>query len=283
MTKYHVDDTVARQKARLVVKGLTQVYGADYDETYVSVCSYVTLTVFLSIVAALDLHLMQLDLKNALLKSKLDRVLYMDQPSYNNNDTNCVCKLPKSLYSLKQSPLLRCSTLDAVLNGASWSKSLINEAPYFKVGDDGVSCWVLDYINDLLAARSSLAMMKELSELLHNAFEQHKISPVEKYLGLEIVRGRPAWKLWLHQQSYVNKLLRHFIDEELSGQRLKTPVFVNAYADMMFGEEDFNARDEDEYRQKFGSLQVAATTTRPDIAFACNELGSDLTTQGNQH
>ncbi|CAI7770038.1 unnamed protein product [Closterium sp. NIES-54] len=35
MTKYHIDDTVAREKARLVMKGFTQVYGTDYDETYV--------------------------------------------------------------------------------------------------------------------------------------------------------------------------------------------------------------------------------------------------------
>ncbi|CAI7927173.1 unnamed protein product [Closterium sp. NIES-54] len=77
MTKYHVDDTVAREKARLVVKGFTQVYGADYDKPYAPVGSYVTLRIFFSIVAVLDLHLMQLNMKNVFLQSKLDRVLYM--------------------------------------------------------------------------------------------------------------------------------------------------------------------------------------------------------------
>ncbi|CAI7841309.1 unnamed protein product [Closterium sp. NIES-54] len=64
MTKYHIDDTVAREKARLVVKGFTQVYGADYDETYTPFRSYIALRIFLSIVAVLDLHLIQLDMKN---------------------------------------------------------------------------------------------------------------------------------------------------------------------------------------------------------------------------
>ncbi|CAI7848996.1 unnamed protein product [Closterium sp. NIES-54] len=51
------------------------VYGTDYDKTVAQVGSYVTLRIFLSIVAVLDLNLMQLDMKNAFLQSKLDRVL----------------------------------------------------------------------------------------------------------------------------------------------------------------------------------------------------------------
>ncbi|CAI7786144.1 unnamed protein product [Closterium sp. NIES-54] len=36
-TKYRIDDTIERKKARLVVKGFTQVYVANYDDTYSSV------------------------------------------------------------------------------------------------------------------------------------------------------------------------------------------------------------------------------------------------------
>ncbi|CAI7871864.1 unnamed protein product [Closterium sp. NIES-53] len=89
-TKYRIEDTVERKKARLVVKGFTQVCGAcgaDYNKTYASVSSYVTLRIFLSIVAVLDLILMQLDMKNAFLQSKLDKVLYMYQPDYFDDGT----------------------------------------------------------------------------------------------------------------------------------------------------------------------------------------------------
>ncbi|CAI5482202.1 unnamed protein product [Closterium sp. Yama58-4] len=131
-TKYHIDDTVEREKARLVVKGFTQVYGADYDETYAPVSSYITLRIFLSIVAVLDLNLMQLDMKNAFLQSKLDWVLYMYQPDYFNDGSGRVCKLLKSLYGLKQSPLLWYLALNDVLVGAGWKKS--------QVDDDKVTC-----------------------------------------------------------------------------------------------------------------------------------------------
>ncbi|CAI7826446.1 unnamed protein product [Closterium sp. NIES-54] len=241
-TTYRIDDTVEREKARLVVKGFTQVCGADYDKTYSPVSSYVTLRIFLSIVAVLDLNLMQLDMKNAFLQSKLDRVLYMYQPDHFDDGTGRV-----------------------------------DEVLYFKVSDDGVTCWVLVYVDDLLAASSSPAMLKELKGLLEAAFELREISPVVKYLGLEIVRNRPARKLWLHQQGYADKLRRRFIDEEQGGRVPKTPVSVDAYAELTFDDEDAQERGEVEYRQKVDSLQFAATTTRPDIAFACSKLGSGLT------
>ncbi|CAI6006518.1 unnamed protein product [Closterium sp. NIES-64] len=247
--KYHIDDTVEREKARLVVKGFTQVYGADYDEMFAPVSSYGTLRIFLSIVAVLSLNLMQLDMKNAFLQSKLDRVLYMSQPDYFNDGTG---------------------------------RSHVDEALYFKVGEGGVAYWVLVYVDDLLAASSSAAMLKELKELLEAAFKLREISTVQKYLGLEIVRNRSAGKLWLHQQGYADKLRRRFINKEQIGRTPKTPVSVDAYAELTFDDEEVQERQE-EYRQKVGSLQFAATTTRPDIAFAYSKLGSGLTVRSDQH
>ncbi|CAI7922439.1 unnamed protein product [Closterium sp. NIES-54] len=145
-TKYHINDTIECEKARLIMKGFTQVYGANYDETYAPVSSYVTLRIFLSIVAFLDLNLMHLDMKNASLQSKLDWVLYMYQPGYFNDGTSRVCKLLKSLYRLKHSPMLWYRALDGELLGAGWKKSQVNTVLYFKVGDDKVTCWVLVYV-----------------------------------------------------------------------------------------------------------------------------------------
>ncbi|CAI5459158.1 unnamed protein product [Closterium sp. Yama58-4] len=202
---------------------------------------------------------------------------------YFNNWTGRVCKLLKSLYGLKQSPLQWNRAHDAVLMGAGWKKSQVDEALYFKVGDDGVACWVLVYVDDLLAASSSAAMLKELKELLEAAFKLREISPMEKYLGLEIVRDRSVRKLSLHHQGYADKLRRRFIDEEQTRRTPKTPVSVDAYAELTFDDEEAQERQEEEYRQKVGSLQFAVTTTRPDIAFTCSKLGSGLTVRSDQH
>ncbi|CAI7925626.1 unnamed protein product [Closterium sp. NIES-53] len=244
-TKYHVDDTVEWEKARLVVKGFTKVYGADYDKTFAPVGSYITLRIFLSIAAVLNLNLMQLDMKNAFLQSKLDQVLYMSQPDYFNDGTGRVCKLLKSLYGLKQSPLLWYLELNDVLVGAGLKKSQVDEALYFKVGKDGVACWVLVYVDDLLAASSSTEMLKELKELLESAFELREISPALHRRGAD----------WAHPED----------------------------AELTFDDEEAQERQEEVYRQKVGLLQFAATTMRPDVAFACSKLGSGLTVRSDQH
>ncbi|CAI5974397.1 unnamed protein product [Closterium sp. NIES-65] len=103
-------------------------------------------------------------------------------------------------------------------------------------------------------------MLKELKELLEAAFELREISP-----------------------GYADKLRRRFLDEEQTGRTPKTPVSVGAYAELTFDDEEVQERHEEEYRQKVGSLQFAATTTRPDITFACSKLGSSLTVRSNQH
>ncbi|CAI7803038.1 unnamed protein product [Closterium sp. NIES-54] len=81
-TKFRPNGIVEHEKGRLVVKGFTQVAEVDYEETYAPVGSYVLARVLLEIATALDLDLMQLDVKNAFLHGVLDRDLYMEQPSY---------------------------------------------------------------------------------------------------------------------------------------------------------------------------------------------------------
>ncbi|CAI7747961.1 unnamed protein product [Closterium sp. NIES-54] len=206
----------------------------------------------------------------------------MEQPAYFNDGTSRVCKLLKSLYGLKQSPLLWYSALDSVLIGGGCSRSQVDEALYFNFGADGVGCWLLAYVDDLLAARSSLEMLKDLRELLQNAFELREITPVQNYLRLEIVQDRSARKLWLHQSAYMDNLRRRFVDEEQTGRYPKTPISVDAYTELTFDDEEYQAREE-EYRQKVGLLLFAATTTRPDIAYACSKLGSGLTICNDQH
>jgi hypothetical protein len=101
--KQNADGAVTRYKARLVAKGFSQRAGDDYGDVYAPVSQMKTLRVFLSMAAALDLEIHQLDVKTAFLHGSIEEELYMKQPpGYVCSDSSLVCKLNKALYGLKQ-------------------------------------------------------------------------------------------------------------------------------------------------------------------------------------
>ena len=70
-------DGSKRYKARLVVKGFQQKEGIDFTEIFSPVVKLTTIRLVLSMVAAENLHLEQLDVKIAFLHENLEEEIYM--------------------------------------------------------------------------------------------------------------------------------------------------------------------------------------------------------------
>jgi Reverse transcriptase (RNA-dependent DNA polymerase) len=66
--KYNSDGIVERYKVRLVVKGYTQTYGIDYQETFAQVAKMNTFRILFSLAMNQNWTLYQLDVKNAFLQ-----------------------------------------------------------------------------------------------------------------------------------------------------------------------------------------------------------------------
>jgi len=77
---YNSDGTVERLKARLVILGNHQTKGVDYTETFALVAKMVTVRVFLTIAAAMNWELHQMDVHNAFLHSDMKEEVYMKLP-----------------------------------------------------------------------------------------------------------------------------------------------------------------------------------------------------------
>ncbi|RKF63428.1 hypothetical protein OnM2_025133, partial [Erysiphe neolycopersici] len=85
------------------------------------------------------------------------------------------------------------------------------------------------------------------------------------FLGISIVRNRNEGKLTINQSAYISKIATRFGVENCSRQ-YSTPLPPNEVFNLNIDDASNSSRQL--CQQKIGSLQYAATTTRPDIAYA---------------
>ena len=107
-----------RYKARLVVKGINQKKGIDFEEIFSQVVKMSSIRVALGLAARLNLEVEQLNVKTANLHGDLEEEIYMQQPKEIEvkGKENLMCKLKKSLlgkttkcnYSKKDFSLFVC-------------------------------------------------------------------------------------------------------------------------------------------------------------------------------
>lgn len=162
--KYDQDGNISRYKARLVVRGFSQVAGQDYFEAFAPVIKFTTVRIVLALVAQLTLECHQMDVKTAYLNGEVEEELYMEQPDgfVRKGQENLVCKLEKSLYGLKQSAK-NWNALDKVLKGFGFVQSEADPNLYIlKKANKFV--YLLVYVDDLLLASNSQSMLSEVKE-----------------------------------------------------------------------------------------------------------------------
>lgn len=103
--KTKANGTIDRYKAHLVAKGYGQKEGFDYNKTLVLLLDIQLFVCYSLLPATLHWHIHQMDIHNAFLNGDLFKEVYMDLPPgvvKECDDNRMVCKLNKSLYSLKQ-------------------------------------------------------------------------------------------------------------------------------------------------------------------------------------
>jgi hypothetical protein len=146
----------SRFKARLVTKGFSQISGIDYNDVFSPVVKHSSIRALLGIVAMHDLELEQLDVKTAFLHGDLEEEIYMDQPKgfIEPGKENFVCKLKKSLYSLKQSPRQWYKKFDSFMIANGFKRSLYDSCVYIKFIDRS-PIYLLLYVDDMLNGAKS--------------------------------------------------------------------------------------------------------------------------------
>nr|GEX31024.1 retrovirus-related Pol polyprotein from transposon TNT 1-94 [Tanacetum cinerariifolium] len=104
--KHDEEQTVIRNKSRLVVRGYRQEEGIDFEESFPPVARMEAIRIFLAYAAHKSFLVFQMDMKTAFLHGSLKEAVYVCQPKgfIDADHPSHVYKLKKALYGLKQAP-----------------------------------------------------------------------------------------------------------------------------------------------------------------------------------
>jgi len=115
-----------------------------------------------------------------------------------------VCKLHKSIYGRKQSPRAWYSRLSDRLHqfGFTAAKS---DSSLFVFSQDGITIYMLVYVDDIIFASSCSRASACLIQLLGTSFPVKDLGPLHFFLGIEAVRDPGGMSL--SQSKYAMDLL----------------------------------------------------------------------------
>nr|GFB13727.1 retrovirus-related Pol polyprotein from transposon TNT 1-94 [Tanacetum cinerariifolium]GFB13729.1 retrovirus-related Pol polyprotein from transposon TNT 1-94 [Tanacetum cinerariifolium] len=104
--KHDEEQTVIRNKSRLVMRGYRQDEGIDFKESFTPVARMEAIRIFLAYASHKSFFMFQMDVKTALFHGSLKKDVYVCQPKgfIDVDYPSHVYKLKKALYGLKQAP-----------------------------------------------------------------------------------------------------------------------------------------------------------------------------------
>ena len=195
-----------------MVKGFAQKKGIDFDEIFSPVVKTTSIRTILSLVAAEDLYLEQLDVKTTFLHGDLEEEIYMQQSQgYEvKGKEKLVCRLKKSLYGLKQAPRQWYLKFDKFMSEQGYTRCHCDHCVYLKKKNDGSYIILLFYVDDMLVVGSNMQEINVLKRKLANSFAMKDLGAAKEILGMRITRDRKNHKLTLSQNEYIQKVLKRF-------------------------------------------------------------------------
>ena len=229
----------------------------------------------MAVVAAFDLETRQYDAVNAFVNSPIDEPTYCRPPGGWTGTPGKLLLLQRALYGLKQSPAL-------------WYRHFSNTL--IQLGLDPVlevDClfkndymMIFFFVDDIVVIyeKHHEAQVDSFQQRLFEVYEMRFLGPLQWFIGIHITRDRNTRRLWLCQDSYIDKITAKF--NITSSRRVRTPLPVEerrkselqATPQQIYG-----------YQQRVGSLNFAAVITRPDIAYAVSILSSFLVNPSSRH
>ncbi|GKB06006.1 retrovirus-related pol polyprotein from transposon TNT 1-94, partial [Tanacetum coccineum] len=145
------ENTVIRNKTRLVMRGYRQEEGIDFEESFTPVARMEAIKIFLAYVAYKSFIVFQMDVKTTFLHGTLKEDVYVCQPKgfIDADLPSHVYKLKKALYGLKQAPRAWYNELSMFLLQNHFFKDTIDPTLFIRCFDDDILV-VQVYVDDII-------------------------------------------------------------------------------------------------------------------------------------
>ena len=257
----------------------------DFGDIFSPVAKVTSIRLLLSVAAAFDFEVEQMDVKTTFLHGDLEEEIYMKQPEgfAVKGKKELVCKLKKSLYGLKQSPRMWYQKFDTFIRGLGFTRSKADHCVYFKLIGDHVIYLVL-YVDDMLLVGNDKEIIQDLKTQLSSKFDMKDLGAANYILGMEIKRDRAKRKLWLNQRKYVETILQRFNMQDSKPVKVPIPVGVRLSAEQcpktQEEEEDMSRVP---YASAVSSLMSTMVCTRLDISHAVGVLRRFMSKVRKEH
>nr|GEY50808.1 retrovirus-related Pol polyprotein from transposon TNT 1-94 [Tanacetum cinerariifolium] len=168
------DQTVIRNKARLVVKGYAQEEGIDFEESFAPVVRLEAVRILIAYAAHKSFLIYQIDVKIAFLNGPLKEEVYVAQPDrfVDPDHPEKVYRLRKAVYGLKQAPRAWYDELLKFLISKGFTKDALDE----------LQCLYLHKVKECDCLAQKLSKQTEsVSKEVHTELLQ-RFAKVEKHL-----------------------------------------------------------------------------------------------------
>ncbi|GJQ73024.1 hypothetical protein Trydic_g1659 [Trypoxylus dichotomus] len=202
------------------------------------------------------------------MQSDLDEDIYLEQPEGFTDGTDRICKLNRLIYGLKQSGRVWNIKLENLLKSTGLEKSKIDPCLYFNEERNLILAIYVD--DDILIFWKDFVKLQQLKEMLSSNFKMNDMGEAKNCIGIRITEFEDG--IGLDQSAYVKEILSRFGMSDCKPSSTPSDPGTKLSKDMQDTSKDAENTQKIPYQEAVGCLLYLAQGTRPDIAFAVNDV-----------
>lgn len=279
---------IARYKVRLVFKGFEQIFEKDYTSTTSPTARMESWRILLHIAAALGWDIQQIDVKTAFLYGLLpdNEIQYMEQPSgfEEPGKEDHVWVLQRALYGMKQAGRIWNQTLNDAMIGWGFTRLSSESCIYFRCLMTGIVIAAV-HVDDFVSIADPPSENKRFKEQMETVWTISSLGEAKFVVGIAIARDRLTHTVQLSQTALIDKIVKMFGQSEAhpSSTPMEPGLKLRRPDTSSLSWQDKESLAKLPYRSLVGCLIYLTVGTRPDIAYAVQQLSQFLDNYSYAH